>query len=94
MPAIVITMNVPPTHIAETMVDKRVVRTAGSATPNAITNWLYAHARRGCRFPSIEEVSTVELAAAVPNNGQIQPNTVGSLIIERAAAGRKVAGMM
>ena len=94
MPAMVITMKVPPTQIAETMIEKRLVCTAGSATPTAITNWPYAHARRGCRFPVIEEIRTVELAAATPNNGQIQPNTVGSLIIERAAAGRKVAGMM
>jgi hypothetical protein len=90
----VITMNVPPTQIAERMIANRVGCTAGSPTPIAITSWLYIHARRGCRAPSSEDASTVELAAAAPNRGQTQPNTVGSLIMERAAAGRKVAGMM
>ena len=86
-------MNVPPTYIAETIDREKVACTAGSATPNAITNWPYAHARRGCRFSRVSTKSApLNSLPRCRIRAKSRPDTGWMMIIERAAAGRKGSG--
>src|SRR4051812_25296024 len=93
-PAIVITINVPPTHTAETKSDARLLEIAGTRTPKAITTRLHPATFQGATVRKTVETVIVEIAAASPNKGQVQPNTAGSLTRLRATAGINVAGMM
>src|SRR3954464_10108042 len=93
-PAIVITMKVPPTHTAENTRDARLWWTAGTRTPNAIATRLHPATFLGATVRNIVEAMIVEIAAATPNKGQVQPNTAGSLMRLRATAGMNVAGIM
>src|SRR6185369_10428138 len=93
-PAIVITMNVPPTLTAETTSADRLLWIAGTRTPIAITTRLHPATFQGAAVRKTVETVIVEIVAASPNKGQVQPNTAGSLMRLRATAGMNVAGMM
>ena len=92
--AIVITMNVPPTHSAETTSDPTLDRSTGAMTPVAITTRLHAATRLGGVSLKSFETATLEAAAASPKAGHAQPKTAGSLTSALAAAGMNVAGRM
>jgi hypothetical protein len=92
--AMVTTMKVPPTQIAETTSALRLMAIAGAATPTAMTTSPAAAIDRGVAERKSVVTPTVETVAATPNRGQAHPNTIGSWTSERAAVGMKVAGMM
>ena len=90
----VITMNVPPTNNAASMIGAMPDQTIGSATPNAMTRWLATQRRRLVTALRSIAVASVDPIAAAPKTGQDQPNTAGSRMTCLAMTGKKVAGMM
>ena len=83
IPAMVITMNVPPTHTAEMTIAGRLTSIAGIITPAAMTICPSAQERRGVKFRRTAATTTVEIAAARPNTGHVQPNTPQDYLSER-----------
>ena len=94
MPTIVITMNVPPTNSAASMIGTMPDQTIGSAMPKAMTRWLATQRRRFVTTLRSIAVARVDPIAAAPKSGQDQPKTAGSRMTCLAMTGKKVAGMM
>jgi len=94
MPASVITIKVPPTRRAATMMPPIAGHATGSATPSAMTRWASIHRRRLPKSRPQRAAASGETAAAAPKTGQDQPKTEGSLTTCRAMTGRNVAGTM
>ncbi len=93
-PAMVATMNVPPTNTAEAAMAGSVCTNRGRAVPSAITACASAQIRRREPRAAKRATAATERAAARPNSGHVSPNTSGSGARARAMAGRNVAGTM
>ena len=93
-PAIVTTMNVPPTSSAEAMMPARPGTASGIATPRAIVRCPAIQSARCESRARTATAANVLTAAAAPKRGHDQAYTAGSGMASRAIAERNVAGMM
>ena len=94
IPAMVTTMNVPPTQTAHPSRAPTLILSAGASTPAAMTTCAPAQSLRGGASRHQRDTAIVEAAAASPKTGHVHAKTAGSGMIWRAAAGRNVAGTM
>ena len=77
MPAMVMTMKVPPTHTADSSSVGMLTQSAGASTPAASTHFARVHNCQGASPRPSRALAKVESAAAAPNTGQIRPNIAG-----------------
>src|SRR2546427_12176466 len=90
----VITVKVPPTRRALSMIDPIPGRITGRMRPTAITTCPRLHRRRLPSDLDSPAAANVDAAAVTPNTGHAHPNTHGSSIAAPAMPGRNVAGSL
>ena len=94
IPAMVITMNVPPTNRAAIMIPDRPCTTEGSIRPSAIARLPAIQVPRCVMNRPTRAAKSVETTAAAPKTGHAHPKRRGSGTTSLAMTGKKVAGMM
>ena len=90
MPAIVTTINVPPTRTALMVSPQSDGIASGMAVPIAMVPCASAQTRLRGHAERNRAATMTEIAAANPNKGQMRPKTSGSSTFCLAMAGRKV----
>src|SRR5258706_453931 len=90
IPTMVITMNVPPTNSAASVMAASPDAAAGNATPSAMTMWPGDQTRPLPKRRASDPAASVGTNAPVTNIGQDQPNSRGYSNCCHSRSGRKI----